>query len=382
MIDGLISINNISNEIHVKSLRTTFASIVPFFLSVGIIYIINIFIEQDIINNFISFMGILYCMIVNILYSYYYAQERDKNISMCLIFSTLYVVFCVYLNSNKIIVEMTLPILLMNIIGLEIIYRSCFVKFKIPYLLEPVNNYLNDLIPILTALFILGFFISFKGIYIPIYIDIFDFFLKFFSSIGGIILVVFLTCYFWEKGIHGVSVIGMICRPFWMQMLMINFLQVTNGNLPIYIGVEGFYQWFIWIGGSGFTLGLVILCKFFAKSKKLKSLGKEALCSSIFNINEQVIFGLPIALNNFFKIPFYIVPIGSAILTYFLMSFNYIHMPFLIAPWVFPSFIGAFWSVGGQLHVVVYVCILLILSIICYFPFFKKYDNFLMENEL
>lgn len=44
-----------------------------------------------------------------------------------------------------------------------------------------------------------------------------------------------------------------------------------------YIVTEGFFQWYVWIGGSGATLGLAILCRYFAKSRNLKKLGQESL---------------------------------------------------------------------------------------------------------
>lgn len=121
--------------------------------------------------------------------------------------------------------------------------------------------------------------------------------LQFFSSIVGCLLIVVLTCYFWYCGIHGVSIIGTLIRPFWTQMLMVNFINVLL-NVPMtYIVTEGFFQWYVWIGGSGATLGLAILCRYFAKSRNLKKLGQESLFSGLFNINEQILFGLPIIQN-------------------------------------------------------------------------------------
>ena len=87
----------------------------------------------------------------------------------------------------------------------------------------------------------------------------------FLTSIIGILLIVVLTCGFWLSGIHGVAMVGILLDLFGTQMLMVNLICYINHQAIPYIGVEGFYQWFVWIGGSGATLGLVLLCRFLRK---------------------------------------------------------------------------------------------------------------------
>jgi PTS system cellobiose-specific IIC component len=50
-------------------------------------------------------------------------------------------------------------------------------------------------------------------------------------------------------------------------------------------------------GGSGATLALVVLMLFRARSQQAKNLGKLSIGAGIFNINEPVIFGMPIVMN-------------------------------------------------------------------------------------
>ena len=141
------------------------------------------------------------------------------------------------------------------------------------------------------------------------------------------------------------------------------------------------FQWFVWIGGSGGTFGLVILCRYFAKSQSLQEIGKEALSYSWYNINEQVIFGLPIVHNKYMKVPFYIVPIVQTILSYMLIYHGLINQTFLIAPWVFASIMGAFYTTGGSINAVVLVIVNIVLSILIYLPFFIKYDRQLVKGD-
>ena len=75
------------------------------------------------------------------------------------------------------------------------------------------------------------------------------------------VLIVVITCLFWILGIHGVAVIGTLIRPFWFQMIFLNAFAQINGFTCPYIANEIFYQWFVWVGGSGCMIGLVLLMR-------------------------------------------------------------------------------------------------------------------------
>ncbi|MET1176323.1 PTS transporter subunit EIIC, partial [Paenibacillus amylolyticus] len=51
------------------------------------------------------------------------------------------------------------------------------------------------------------------------------------------------------------------------------------------------------MGGTGMTLAIVIAILLFMKSKQMKQISKLGLAPGIFNVNEPVIFGLPIVMN-------------------------------------------------------------------------------------
>ncbi|MGL6114855.1 MAG: PTS sugar transporter subunit IIC [Cetobacterium sp.] len=200
------------------------------------------------------------------------------------------------------------------------------------------------------------------------------------TPIGAIIMVMLITM-LWTAGIHGVSVIGAIARPIWLEMLTANAdaMQAGEKVLP-YITPEPFFQWFVWIGGSGGTLGLVFLL-LFAKSKYLKDLGRATILPAIFNINEPIIFGLPIMLNPFFTIPFILGPVLATIITYSAMALNLVSRPAILAPWTFPAPIGAYLATGGDIRAV-FLCIFnIILMGAVYYPFLKAYDKKMSVEE-
>lgn len=201
------------------------------------------------------------------------------------------------------------------------------------------------------------------------------------DSLPSVLLLILLITFFWSFGIHGVSIIGSLARPIWLQLLDGNSAALAAGEKLPNIAAEPFFQWFIWIGGSGCTIGLIIALVIVGKSKYGKTLGKTALAPSIFNINEPVIFGAPIVLNPILIIPFIVTPMVTGTLAWFATSLGFVNAVTVTAPWTLPGPIGAFIATNGDWRAAVLNVICIIISIIIYLPFVKMYDNKLLAEE-
>lgn len=68
----------------------------------------------------------------------------------------------------------------------------------------------------------------------------------------------------------------------------------------------------------------------------------------VFNINEPMIFGMPIVLNPIYIIPFLIIPPICAIVAYVATSVGLIPPVFVQVPWIMPPGIYAFLATGGS----------------------------------
>lgn len=204
------------------------------------------------------------------------------------------------------------------------------------------------------------------------------------DTLPGVLIIVFLTCFFWFFGIHGVSIVGSIARPLWLTLLEHNANAVASGTaataLPA-ISAEPFYQWFIWIGGSGCTIGLALLLVTVCRSKYLKDLGRLAVVPAIFNINEPLIFGTPIVLNITLAIPFIITPMICAVIAWIATSLGMVNHVIVTAPWTLPGPIGAYLATGGDWRASVLCVVLIVISVICYLPFVKMYDKQQLQEE-
>ncbi|BBM36929.1 PTS sugar transporter subunit IIC [Pseudoleptotrichia goodfellowii] len=197
----------------------------------------------------------------------------------------------------------------------------------------------------------------------------------------SVIVIVFLITFFWSFGIHGVSIVGSLVRPLWLTLLDQNTAALADGKVIPHIAAEPFYQWFIWIGGSGATIGLAILLATVSKSSYGKTLGRTSIVSSIFNINEPIIFGAPIVLNPILIPPFIIVPVVNSSIAYLCTSMGLVNRVTSTPPWTLPGPIGAFLATNGDYRAAILNIVLIISSTVIYYPFFKAYDKKLLEDE-
>ena len=198
----------------------------------------------------------------------------------------------------------------------------------------------------------------------------------------GVLVPVFLVTFFWLFGIHGDSIVGSVARPIWLQFFTENAEKVANHQTPTHIAPETFFQWFIWIGGSGATIGLIICAILFGKAKYTKSISRACLIPSIFNINEPVIFGFPIMLNPIFFVPFVLAPILMTTVTWLVFKGGWVHLMFVQPPWTLPAPIGAYLATGGDWRAILLVIVNILIATVVYYPFFKIYDNKQLMQEM
>ena len=201
------------------------------------------------------------------------------------------------------------------------------------------------------------------------------------DTLPSAIFISTLIGFFWSFGIHGMSIVGSLARPLWLTLLDNNAAEVAAGNVAPHIFPEQFFQGFVMIGGAGATLGLAILLAIRAKSQYGKMLGKTTVIPAIFNINEPIMFGAPIVLNPILIIPFIIAPIVNIIIAWAATVSGLVPAMHIAAPWTLPAPLFAFMATGGSWSAALLAVILVIVSVIIYYPFFKMYDRKLLAEE-
>jgi cellobiose PTS system EIIC component len=191
----------------------------------------------------------------------------------------------------------------------------------------------------------------------------------------GILVIYFLIHALWIVGIHGATIITSLLTP----IVLANMVANQNGaNIPF---AGEFNNMYVTVGGSGATLGLVIFILLFAKSAQLKALGKVAIVPAFFNINEPILFGLPLVYNAYLAIPFFLAPMTAASIGYFAIKLHLVNPVIVQVPWPSPVGIGGFIGTGGDWRGAVLAIVTATAAFLIYYPFIKFYDNKLYKEE-
>lgn len=264
------------------------------------------------------------------------------------------------------------------------IYRWCVEKNIVIKLPDSVpDGVANSFTALIPTFFVALIIMVINGILVYFGTDLFQLIQKpfgFITSIAnswiGAVICVLLIHALWLVGIHGSSIIQSLLGPVGSY----NLVENLNGAHEYMSG--DIFNSYILIGGAGATLGLVILMTFLAKSDQYKILGKSAIVPGIFQINEPIIFGLPIVYNPIFAIPFVLAPIANATISYFAVTSGIVTPNIATYPWPTPVGLGAFIGTAGDWKAAVLALICLVISTLIYLPFFKFSDNKLYKEQL
>lgn len=205
------------------------------------------------------------------------------------------------------------------------------------------------------------------------------------DSLFGAMIMCFLVPFLWMFGVHGSTVVGGIMNGLLQANALENQaildkgleLNLSNGG---HIVTVQFLDQFINVTGAGITIGLVFYMVTLAKSKQLKTLGRLEMVPAIFNINEPVLFGLPIVMNPMLVTPFILTPVLSCIIQYSAIYFGLTPMYSAVqVPWTCPPIISGF-IIGGW-RTALLQTIILIMSFFVYYPFIKQMDKQALQAE-
>lgn len=203
------------------------------------------------------------------------------------------------------------------------------------------------------------------------------------SGLPATLIAVLLIQIFWFFGLHGQIIINSVFDPIWYALNDENLQAFQAGTeLPNIVTKQFIDTFLVGMGGSGMTLAVVILIFMIGKSRQLKELGKLGGPAGIFNVNEPIIFGLPIIMNPIIIIPWLIAPVVVTIITYYAMSIGLVPPPAgIIVPWTTPPILSGFLATGNAWQGAVLQMFNIIVVGIIWWPFLKVLDKNYYENE-
>ncbi|GLR09972.1 PTS N,N'-diacetylchitobiose transporter subunit IIC [Mixta theicola] len=197
------------------------------------------------------------------------------------------------------------------------------------------------------------------------------------DAVVGWVYVIF-TSLLWFFGVHGSLALAALENGIMMPWALENVAIYTQyGSVDAALAAgKTFHVWakpmldsYIFLGGTGATLGLIIAILIGSRRADHRQVAKLALPSGIFQINEPVLFGLPIIMNPVMFIPFMLIQPILAAITLTAYYLGIIPPITNIAPWTMPTGLGAFFNTNGSVAALLLALFNLGVATLFYLPF-------------
>ncbi|MBR2684318.1 MAG: PTS sugar transporter subunit IIC [Atopobiaceae bacterium] len=410
----------IGSEVHLRSLRDAFATIMPLYILAGIAVLINnvvfpLFLSGDALANAqywgnsltqgtLSISAILLCGVVGYCHAHNTGFKRDIAcvvVAIAALFVTMPQAVDVngeqvgglFASGNTgtgglfgaIIIGLLATMLFIKLAGVKKLEIN--LGEGVPPM---VATSFNIMIPMLLTLSVFGLVAT--VLQVGFGTDVATL-IKLFvqaplqslnSNIWGVVIIYTFANLLFCLGIHQSAISGVLAEPMLTILITENMAAYASGGFAAiqpdhYMNMQ-IVNTFGLIGGSGCTLCLLIATFLFSKNKTSKTVGSLALGPGIFNINEPVIYGYPIVYNLPLMIPFVLVPDLFMIITYFATVAGLINPCVVMVPWTTPVFLSGFLATGGDFRAVILQVILVALGVLIYLPFMKVHERVVAQQ--
>lgn len=199
----------------------------------------------------------------------------------------------------------------------------------------------------------------------------------------SVALLSFLVQLFWFFGLHGHNVLAPIMDGVYMPALLKNteVYEATKSikDLP-YLWTRGSFDAYAQLGGSGMTIAFLIAIFVFSKREDYRTISRLSLPMGVFNINEPVIFGIPMVLNPVYIIPWLITPPVCAVIAYAATAIGFAPPVFLSIPWITPPVLYAFLATGGSFAAALVAAVNFGVAFLIWAPFVRAANKVEIEG--
>ncbi|RMC44651.1 PTS sugar transporter subunit IIC [Lactobacillus sp. ESL0230] len=402
----------IGNQVHLRSLRDAFATLMPMFILAGVAVLFNNVIftwlmKGAILARFQVFGTALTNGTLNVasiliapLIGYYLAKNKvyENPISAAAVsLSAVFIMLAIKVNvvplSGKKPVEITGAALysqigttgmfagiIIGLLATEIYIRLTKVKAlkinlgdQVP---PAVGQSFSSLIPSLLTLSVFGILAAILAYFKTDLVTLISRLIQnplrsVNTSLPGFLLIYSTGNFLYTLGIHQTVINGSLLDPLNLVNMNENMAAVAAGKQPIHIINTDFVTVYSQMGGTGLTLSLIIAVLLVSRYKPYKDVVRLATVPGIFEINEPIIFGFPIVFNIPMIIPFVLSPVIGSLIGYFATAIGFVKPLSVLIPWTTPPLLSGLLASAGDWKVVLVQIIILIVCTLFYIPFIK-----------
>ena len=197
----------------------------------------------------------------------------------------------------------------------------------------------------------------------------------------GLTIIFGAYAFFWFVGIHGPSIVEPAIAAVLYSNAEINLGLMQAGEHADKVITSGTQMFIVTLGGTGATLIVPFMFMLLAKSKRNKVVGRASVVPTFFGVNEPKLFGAPIVLNPVFFVPFILAPIVNVWIFKFFVDTLGMNSFTANLPWTTPAPLGMLLGLNFQGLAIILIFVLLIVDTLIYYPFFRVYDEQILEEE-
>lgn len=201
------------------------------------------------------------------------------------------------------------------------------------------------------------------------------------TNLPAYILIDIINNFVFSLGINPGGITGAILEAPMLVAMQQNMDAWAAGREIPNIIVRPFSDLYGRMGGTGITLCLIIAVFIRSKRKELRSFSRTVMPTTLFNINEPVIFGFPIIFNPILMIPFTFIPSILYVIAYYATAWGWVSKIVVFVPWSVPPLISGYLASGGDYRNVILQFILLVLGVLLYLPFVMLYEKVLNAQD-
>jgi lactose/cellobiose-specific phosphotransferase system IIC component len=230
-------------------------------------------------------------------------------------------------------------------------------KLRIRFFSEDAGTTMSYVLAAMApAVFTLGAFALFKvimasvgvpDIHALIYHYIFFPFKGLGNNLGTALLYTLVRQILWFFGIHGANALEPVMTEIYLPAAAANTLAIASGEAPPFIFTKTFFDTYISMGGSGNTLSLLAALFVTRKQSGVKRIAEISLLPAFFNINEILLFGVPIVLNPIYLVPFVMAPLALTVITWAAAVMGFLPISAVEAAWTTPVIISGYAAAGS-----------------------------------
>ena len=170
----------------------------------------------------------------------------------------------------------------------------------------------------------------------------------------------------WFLGGHGANMMGPV-----LEHIVASAGEAGSGaGGPTHVITWSFFSVYAGLGGSGSTLCLIVALLFADREPSARRLAWLSLLPALINVNEPLIFGLPLILNPIYAVPFILTPVVLTLLGYFATVVGFVPVADHAISWTMPPLFSGYLATGSSAGTVVQL-VALVVGTFLYLPFVR-----------